>query len=99
MGKSVLNDFQKEVLAVFCKTDLAKKFYLAGGTALSEFYFHHRKSEDLDFFTTEEELDIKELERFVNLICTSAVAGFCGFIFYIPREEGVEIKRSSAKGV
>lgn len=67
MGKSILNDFQKEVLAIFSKTVLAKKFYLAGGTALSEFYFHHRKSEDLDFFT-EEELDIKELERFVNLI-------------------------------
>lgn len=67
MGKSILNDFQKEVLAVFCNTVLAKKFYLAGGTALSEFYIHHRKSEDLDFFTAEE-LDIKELERFINLI-------------------------------
>lgn len=67
MGQSILDNFQKESLAVFCKTTLAKKFYLAGGTALSEFYFHHRKSEDLDFFT-EEELEIKELERFVNLI-------------------------------
>ena len=26
-------------------------FYLAGGTALSLFYFHHRESYDLDFFT------------------------------------------------
>ncbi|MDO8574813.1 MAG: nucleotidyl transferase AbiEii/AbiGii toxin family protein [bacterium] len=26
-------------------------FYLAGGTALSTFYFHHRESFDLDFFT------------------------------------------------
>lgn len=67
MGQSILDDFQKEALVVFCKTTLAKKFYLAGGTALSEFYFHHRKSEDLDLFT-EEELDIKELERFVNLV-------------------------------
>ena len=67
MGKSILDNFQKEALDVFSKTILAKKFYLAGGTALSEFYFRHRKSEDLDFFT-EEELDIKELERFSNLI-------------------------------
>lgn len=67
MGKSILNDFQKKVLVIFCNTILAKKFYLAGGTALSEFYFHHRKSEDLDFFT-EEELDLTELERFVDLI-------------------------------
>lgn len=28
-------------------------FYLTGGTALSLFYFHHRQSEDLDFFTQE----------------------------------------------
>lgn len=28
-------------------------FYLAGGTALSLFYFHHRDSYDLDFFTKE----------------------------------------------
>ena len=67
MGKSILNDFQKKVLAIFCKTVLSNKFYLAGGTALSEFYFHHRISEDLDFFT-EEELNLKELERFINLI-------------------------------
>lgn len=26
-------------------------FYLAGGTALAKFYFHHRESYDLDFFT------------------------------------------------
>ncbi|MBI5144313.1 MAG: nucleotidyl transferase AbiEii/AbiGii toxin family protein [Candidatus Omnitrophica bacterium] len=29
----------------------AAGFYLAGGTALSLFYFHHRESLDLDFFT------------------------------------------------
>lgn len=28
-------------------------FYLAGGTALSSYYFHHRESFDLDFFTHE----------------------------------------------
>ena len=67
MGKSILTDFQKKVLAIFCKTVLSNKFYLAGGTALSEFYFQHRISEDLDLFT-EGELDVKELERFINLI-------------------------------
>ena len=67
MGQSVLSDFQKIAIAVFSETTLAKKFYLAGGTALAEFYLRHRKSEDLDFFT-EEELNSNELERFVNLI-------------------------------
>ncbi len=32
------------------------KLYLTGGTALSRFYFHHRLSEDLDFFTTTDDL-------------------------------------------
>lgn len=27
-------------------------YYLTGGTALSQYYLHHRYSEDLDFFTT-----------------------------------------------
>jgi len=33
-------------------------FYLTGGTALAEFYLGHRKSFDLDIFTTEKELII-----------------------------------------
>ena len=28
----------------------SKGFYLTGGTPLSRFYFHHRFSDDLDFF-------------------------------------------------
>lgn len=32
------------------------KLYLTGGTALSRFYFNHRLSEDLDFFTTTADL-------------------------------------------
>jgi len=31
-------------------------FYLTGGTALAMFYLHHRKSRDLDFFTSTEEI-------------------------------------------
>lgn len=31
--------------------DKIDDFYLAGGTALSKFYYNHRQSEDLDFFT------------------------------------------------
>lgn len=31
--------------------DKINDFYLAGGTALSRFYYNHRQSEDLDFFT------------------------------------------------
>jgi predicted nucleotidyltransferase component of viral defense system len=31
--------------------DKAVPFYLAGGTALAKFYFQHRESYDLDFFS------------------------------------------------
>lgn len=67
MGKTILTPFQQKVLAEFKKTSLAQKFYLSGGTALAEFYLKHRRSEDLDFFT-QEELDLEELKKFINLI-------------------------------
>lgn len=44
---------------------ITKNFYFTGGTALSEFYLHHRISEDLDFFS-EEELDELSLEKWVK---------------------------------
>jgi predicted nucleotidyltransferase component of viral defense system len=34
------------------------KLYLTGGTALARFYFQHRLSEDLDFFTTTDDLQV-----------------------------------------
>ena len=36
-----------------------ERFYLTGGTALSRFYYHHRFSEDLDFFSKEELPDFR----------------------------------------
>jgi len=61
---SILSEFQKETLSLFKKTPLAKSYYLAGGTALAEYYLHHRKSEDLDFFT-QDELSLASLQKFV----------------------------------
>ncbi|MGH7597736.1 MAG: nucleotidyl transferase AbiEii/AbiGii toxin family protein [bacterium] len=34
------------------------KIYLTGGTAMSRFYFQHRLSDDLDFFTTTDDLKL-----------------------------------------
>jgi predicted nucleotidyltransferase component of viral defense system len=43
---------QKEVLIDLFKNEtIRKNFFLTGGTALSVFYLHHRKSNDLDLFT------------------------------------------------
>jgi predicted nucleotidyltransferase component of viral defense system len=52
----VLAEIQKEVLAHLKEIPELDVFYLTGGTALSRFYLGHRKSDDLDFFTPEEEL-------------------------------------------
>ncbi|MFP4031752.1 MAG: nucleotidyl transferase AbiEii/AbiGii toxin family protein, partial [Desulfococcaceae bacterium] len=49
----VLTGWQKRFLREFIRSDLRETFRLAGGTALSAFYLHHRHSEDLDFFSGE----------------------------------------------
>lgn len=67
MVKTILDSFQKQTLQIFGKSFLQGKFYLSGGTALAEFYLQHRLSEDLDFFT-QEELDLDELKKFINLV-------------------------------
>jgi len=53
MGKiSILTKNQREILDQIATYSFIKdNFYLTGGTALAEFYFSHRFSEDLDFFT------------------------------------------------
>lgn len=60
-------DVMKAVLKEFSgKLD---GFYLAGGTALSLYYFNHRESYDLDFFTKDFK---KELIRsLVSEVCDS----------------------------
>lgn len=52
----VLTDIQRKILAHLRDIPELDAFYLTGGTALSRFYLGHRKSNDLDFFTSEEEL-------------------------------------------
>lgn len=53
--KSILTPFQKEILDGICQEKfITDNFWLAGGTALSEFYLQHRYSEAFDFFTDNE---------------------------------------------
>lgn len=68
MADFVLTDRQKAFLRSFaCNEWLSEKFYLTGGTALSGFYFQHRYSEDLDFFS-EEEFDVTQIDVFLKQI-------------------------------
>ena len=55
MTKTILTSVQKQVLSILTKDRFfSKYFYLSGGTALSEYYLHHRLSDDLDFFSETE---------------------------------------------
>ena len=52
----ILERIHKETLVFLSELPEINAFYLTGGTALSAFYLNHRKSNDLDFFTSTEEL-------------------------------------------
>lgn len=66
--KSVLSKNQKTILTIISKDKLiCDNFYLTGGTALAEFYLHHRLSEDLDFFS-ENEFESQAISVFLEKI-------------------------------
>lgn len=63
----VLTDLQKKVLLEFGKEPfISENFYLTGGTALSAFYFNHRYSEDLDFFT--HDVSLKDMDNILSMV-------------------------------
>jgi predicted nucleotidyltransferase component of viral defense system len=53
---------QREIIVELIKHNILKDdFFLTGGTALSVFYLHHRRSNDLDFFTLKP-IDLSEID-------------------------------------
>lgn len=70
MGQLVLTDDQKKVLALISGEENLSGFYLSGGTALAAFYFEHRYSDDLDFFTAGQ-VDTVFLTGFVKKVADS----------------------------
>ena len=66
MGKSILTTEQLDFLEYAqAQASIIKNFYLTGGTALSEFYFQHRLSEDIDLFS-EKEVNAAAVEAFLQ---------------------------------
>jgi len=64
--KSILTLHQKKFLELIVREKyFTQRFYLTGGTALSEFYLKHRISEDLDFFS-ENEVNSIPIVRFLK---------------------------------
>ncbi len=51
---SGLEPHQAQVLTTIAQSLPSSDFYFSGGTALSAFHLHHRRSEDLDFFAEQE---------------------------------------------
>ncbi len=50
---NILSPLQSSFLQAFFQ--ITDAYYLTGGTALSAYYLHHRYSEDLDFFTQDDD--------------------------------------------
>lgn len=66
VGKTILTAKQLDFLELAqVQPSIAKNFYLTGGTALAEFYFKHRLSEDIDLFS-EQEVNTKSIEPFLQ---------------------------------
>jgi len=71
MGKTILTPKQLNFLELAASVSgITKRFYLTGGTALSEFYLQHRLSEDIDLFCEDSEVQIDVVESFLKKIAT-----------------------------
>lgn len=67
MGQTILTPKQLEFLEFAqSESQITKRFYLTGGTALAEFYLHHRYSVDIDLFCEKEEVDQSVVESFLK---------------------------------
>ena len=81
----VISPIQENILRLIGGIPGSSDFYLTGGTALAHFYLQHRKSNDLDFFTSKEEAIAPfsfSLEAALreNTIQTERTRGFHSFI-------------------
>ncbi len=99
MGPAILTERQKQFLTEFGKQPaLTDSFILTGGTALAGFYYFHRWSEDLDFFSTQE-IDplavsawlhtIKKVLRFDSF---TSQQSFNRNLFFLTFPDGAQLK-------
>lgn len=100
MGKSTLTSNQYKLLGPLSENSyITNRFFLTGGTALSEFYFRHRFSEDLDLFS-EEEFDSKKIISWASKISNDLklfevkqqnLSGQNMFYFYFDKQHSVKV--------
>ncbi len=63
----VSKDHRRILLQLITEPTIENNFFLTGGTALSVFYLHHRKSNDLDLFTIQQ-VDLSEIGYWIKNI-------------------------------
>jgi len=88
-GFGILTPIQKAFLSVFASLPDQAQFFLAGGTALAEYYFGHRLSFDLDIFTgvdglvlpTSYQIEKCFTERGLQVSVVRRFSSFAQFIF------------------
>lgn len=68
---ATLYPLQDKVLKII--QDIATPFYLTGGTALSRGYFHHRYSNDLDFFVNQNKDFVSLSEKFLQSLVNQKI--------------------------
>lgn len=97
--KTILSVNQQKLLKIIGNNkNICQYFYLTGGTALAEFYLHHRLSEDLDFFS-EEEIDsqivfafLKSIQKSAEIKKIDAQQSFNRNLFFLHLQDGDIIK-------
>lgn len=96
MAKTILTDKQQLLLNLISQQkDLVNNFYLSGGTALAEYYLHHRLSEDLDFFSLEEidpmniQISLKRIQEKAGIDTIDFQQSFNRNLFFLNHKNGV----------
>jgi len=98
MEQEILKPWQKQALVFLATEPMMSEFYLTGGTALAEYYLHHRWSDDLDFFTERkiDSLALAELaQRLKNNLQSAAVRLerlYDGHQYFFSLADGAEAK-------
>lgn len=90
MAKTILTKRQKQLLTLLSEQAIiANNFYLSGGTALAEYYLHHRYSEDLDFFSMDEvdpmtiQIIIKKIQKKTKMQSVDFQQSFNRNLFFL----------------
>lgn len=96
MAKTILTKEQQLLLSLISKQkDLVNSFYLSGGTALAQYYLHHRISEDLDFFSLEEidplviQVNLKNIQKTAKITKIDFQQSFNRNLFFLHSKNGV----------